>query len=790
MARKPAKPTRSKPAPAAKPPAPRSPAKPTAAPKKGAKAKRKAESGKPTKKKAAATKPAPLLELPAPAPNTPAVVAPQPPRPRPLPTGGEGARSAAAARSRDRYAAVAEIGDIPPVQNKERREECRRNLLLYLITYFPNSTGLSPFSDDHERMIARLQKTLLEGGRTLNAVYRGFAKTTITERAALWAVSYGHRKYIPIFSSSRTSANEIIDSIKMELSENDLLAEDFPEICIPVQALEGKAQRAASQTHQGELTHIEWVTDRVVLPTIPGSLASGAIVVSRGLLAASRGTKHVRVDGTVQRPDFVLLDDIQTDQSASSPLQCRKRLGLIKKSILKAAGHRVQLAVALNATVIEPDDLIEQLLDSKRNPGWDGERVPMVRKWSDAHETHWLQEYKQLRSTYDRESPGDLERAREASNQYYLDHRAEMDAGCLVSWESCYDPSTELSAIQHAYNILIDDGEEVFASECQNAPLRNRAQDTVPITAVEITRKLSQIERRQVPAWCDRVAAFVDVHAELLYWTVVACAGNFSGSVIDVGVFPDQRRSRFVHTDPPVPLSRLFPHMGEEGRIFAGLKALLEELPADLASSTLVADHVPLLPYGWERDDGTRLYIGKCPIDSGYQRDAVFAYCGQSKFPSVVLPSKGVGIGAKRKPMSEDKKKPRETVGHNWKIPEPINREVRHVVYDANFYKTFAMRRFKVAIGDPGSLSLFGDDPVVHEHYAEHLTAEYPVLTSGQGREVEEWTLLPGRVNHWLDTTAGALMAQSMLGCAVEGVKAVQVRRAAAPIPEHMRKRK
>jgi hypothetical protein len=46
-----------------------------------------------------------------------------------------------------------------------------------------------------------------------------------------------------------------------------------------------------------------------------------------------------------------------------------------------------------------------------------------------------------------------------------------MDAGCLVSWEHCFDRDTELSAIQHAYNALIDDGEEVFASECQNEPL-------------------------------------------------------------------------------------------------------------------------------------------------------------------------------------------------------------------------------------------------------------------------------------------------------------------------------
>jgi hypothetical protein len=47
---------------------------------------------------------------------------------------------------------------------------------------------------------------------------------------------------------------------------------------------------------------------------------------------------------------------------------------------------------------------------------------------------------------------------------------------------------------------------------------------------------------------------------------------------------------------------------------------------------------------------------------------------------------------------------------------------------------------------------LFGRDPTEHRPFAEHLTAEYRVKTSGRGRTVDEWKLRPERSdNHWFD---------------------------------------
>jgi hypothetical protein len=101
---------------------------------------------------------------------------------------------------------------------------------------------------------------------------RGFAKTTISENAAIWAVLYGHRKFVPIFGADAGSAGRQHRQHQAGAAENDLLYEDFPEVCHAIRALEGKPQRCASQTyHGGALTHIEWRADTIVLPTIEGS---------------------------------------------------------------------------------------------------------------------------------------------------------------------------------------------------------------------------------------------------------------------------------------------------------------------------------------------------------------------------------------------------------------------------------------------------------------------------------------------------------------------------------------
>ena len=666
---------------------------------------------------------------------------------------------------RGHAARAADLPPIPPPLNPKRRDDCEKDLFLYLQTYFPSSTGLSPFSDDHRRVIAKLQDCFLSGGRFVEAVYRGFAKTTISQNTALWALSYGHRRCMPIFGATDSDANRNMQSIKLELETNDLLLEDFPEICIPVRALQGRAQRCASQTYQGTPTHIDWTSEQIVLPTIPGSKASGGIVVCRGLTGASRGLVFKRPDGTNQRPDGVLIDDPQTDESAISPAQVAKRLDIIKRSILKSGGHRNTLACIVTCTVRAENDVAEQLLNHKISPSWQGERIRMVKRWADEHGEEvnavvptklgplW-QKYSDTRNTFDRDDSNDQKRAWRDATAFYVANQAAMDAGCIVSWEGCFDREHEISSVQHAYNILIDDGPDVFATECQNGTPQERATEGL-LPRDKISQKQNGYQRGLIPGDCQHLTAMIDVQGKLLYWVVVAWRSDFTGYVVDYGAWPEQRRQYYTLSDAVPTIPDVCPG-GFEASIFGAVTQLTGLLCGK----------------EWARDGGGVMKIGRCLIDAnwGDSRDTVYSACRQSPHSTVLIPTHGKGIKASAAPIHMWPVQPGEKRGSTWVIRRSQKSPIPYGIYDTNFWKSFMHARLCVPMGGPGCLSLFKADPQLHRMIGDHCHAEYPtaVEVSGGGRKVNEWQARPNHPdNHLFDCLVGNCVAASMLGVAL-----------------------
>ena len=695
-------------------------------------------------------------------------------------------RDRMAKRSREKFSAVSEIGDLSAVVDRERRDACRFDPERFLVEYFPRSTGLTPFSDDHRRVIQRMKRCILEGGRFANAVYRGFAKTTMAENLALWAVLYGHRKFIPLFGANERAAKDSIESWKKELSENELLAGDFPEVCHSIWALENKPQRCGSQTFGGELTHVQWTAEKIVLPSLRMTAqvaatlgvdvddegfppSAGAILTARGISGGSRGLKHKRPNGIQQRPDFVIIDDPQTDEEAASAHSVNKTLSIIRKSLLNLGGHRQRIAVVMNATVIEPDDVVDQLLDSQNNPAWQRERIPMVKSWSKAHETFWLGDYAKAWRSYDPDIEGDQDRAHAAATELYAARRAEADEGAVVSWESCFDEK-ELSAIQHAYNKLIDDGPDAFASECQQAPERKKETDSEELSEKRLASKLNGLDHRVVPLACDKINAFVDVQGKLLYYVVCAWGAGFNGAVIDYGTYPDQRRPLFTLREATRTLQHVARGAGPEGAIYAGLQALAGDL----------------LAREWRREDGTLLNIARCVIDSGHWTETVHTVCRRPEFGGRLIASKGMGITAAKKPMTEYERKPGETHGLNAMIG-PAGQGRRLMKIDTNWWKTFVASRLMTPLGDAGSLSVWGTDRETHRMLFGHLLAEYCTPTTGNGRVVEVWAQRPSRPdNHLWDCVVGAAAAASFEGVSLAGHERVATKRKTFQVPKHL----
>jgi hypothetical protein len=664
-------------------------------------------------------------------------------------------RADAARRSSERSLEGRDIGELPAVEDAARKEACRRDFKLFCETYFPEVYRLA-WSSDHLRVLAKIQKSVLEGGLFALAMSRGSGKSSLTETAAIWAMLYGHREFVVLIGASESAALEMLDSIKTEFEVNEHISADFPEVSYPIAKLEGIANRCAGQLYRGERTRITWTANEIVLPTIKDAASSGVIVRVAGITGRIRGMKYKKPDGRTIRPEFVVIDDPQTSESAGSVEQTRKRVRVLAGDILGLAGPGKKIAGIMPCTVIRPGDMAEQILDKAKHPEWNGERCKMIYQFPKNGEL-W-ERYADLRADELRES-GTFEKATE----FYRERQAEMDEGAVASWPDRHNYD-ELSAVQHAMNLKLTD-EAAFWAEYQNEPLPEDLGTDEQLTVDGVVNKLNGHSRRTVPVSANHITMFVDVQKTLLFYVVCAWDDDFTGCVIDYGAWPDQRRRYFTLNEANPTLQAKFPRSGLEGCLYGGLKALIEDY----------------LSLEFTRDDGAAMKIEKCLVDAnwGQSTDVVYQFCRESQFSNVVVPSHGKYIGASSKPMSEYHKAVGDRVGHNWRMPNIRGkRAVRHVVFDANYWKSFIASRLLESMGDRGSLSLWGRSSETHMLFAEHLTAEYRVKTEGRGRRVEEWKMRPeGADNHWWDGLVGCAVGASMSGCVLEGTDVAPVRK-------------
>jgi len=672
------------------------------------------------------------------------------PKPKKLLTGYDALKESAAARNRALSQSGRDIGDLPEVIDPDRREKASTDFRFFCDAYFPETFHLA-WSPDHLKVIARLNEVVLRGGQYAIAMPRGSGKTSLVECACLWAVLIGARAFVCLIGSDEGHAAAMLDSIKTELEGNERLLDDFPEAVYPIHCLEGIPNRCAGQLYQGERTQIGWTAKEIVLPTIPGSKASAAIIKVTGLTGGMRGMKFKRPDGRTVRPSLVVLDDPQTDESARSPSQCATRESILSGAVLGLAGPGEKIAALMTLTVVRPDDMADRILGRDKHPEWQGERTRMVYAFPE-NEKLWA-DYAQIRADSLR-NDGDGKEATE----FYHEHQEAMDAGAVVAWAERHN-NDELSAVQHAMNLKLQD-EAAFWAEYQNEPLPEDEGDSDMLTAEEIAAKTNGMKRSVVPIGCNHVTMFIDVQQKLLFYVVAAWEDDFTGCVIDYGTYPDQRRPYFTLRDSRRTLAMIAQGAGLEGSIYAALEKLTNEY----------------LAKEWRRDDGAMLRVERCLIDAnwGQSTDVVYQFCRQSSHASVLMPSHGKYVGASSIPFSEYKRKRGDQVGHHWRVPNVRGRRaVRYMLIDTNYWKSFVHARLATPMGDKGCLSLYGREGAAHRLLADHLTAEYRVRTEARGRTVDEWKVRAGSPdNHWLDCLVGCGVAASTQGAVLFGTEA------------------
>jgi hypothetical protein len=192
----------------------------------------------------------------------------------------------------------------------------------------------------------------------------------------LWAAAHGHKRFAAVFADSGPQAEMHLATFRRETDENEALRRDFPDLCA--------AGRRPSGVAQSDAKHM--VIRR-----------SGFVFAAKGVDASSLGMKVGE-----RRPDLLLLDDVEPDESSYSAYQAGKRLTTLRDAILPL---NIYASVVLTGTVTMPGSITHQLVKHGRGErsdanAWVGEdrfrvhhHLPIVETADGTERSMWPQKW-------------------------------------------------------------------------------------------------------------------------------------------------------------------------------------------------------------------------------------------------------------------------------------------------------------------------------------------------------------------------------------------------------------
>ncbi|MGX3066444.1 phage terminase large subunit [Ursidibacter arcticus] len=287
--------------------------------------------------------------------------------------------------------------------------------------YFPHYVRSEHKSQLHLYLFENLPlavNELNESVRLATAAPRGESKSTICSKLfPLWCFVCNLKRYIIIAMDTREQAYGMLEAIKVEIESNPRLRIDFPELGV------GKVWRA------------------------------GAIVTSKNqkIEAVGAGQKLRGRSHGAYRPDLVVLDDIENDEQVRSPEQRDKLHDWVRNAVLKLGAAGEKFDVIYVGTILHYDSVLNRILKTK---GWKKSHFKAILRMPDN-----MYLWDQWENIYLSEEGDDDT----LSDLFYKQHKAEMDAGAVVSWLA--------RPILYLMKIRASDGHSSFDSEYQNDPV-------------------------------------------------------------------------------------------------------------------------------------------------------------------------------------------------------------------------------------------------------------------------------------------------------------------------------
>ena len=174
---------------------------------------------------------------------------------------------------------------------EERKYLCSQDFSLFLCYYFTEYITY-PFAPFHYEWLEDFKKLMSGEYRELALIaFRESAKTSFAKIFLVWLIVYNKRRYLNVDSFSITNAERILFDVVLALQTNGKLKADFGELF--------NSKRDADEVTQKRINN--FVT------------TNGVRVEAHSTGKSVRGRLH-----GAQRPDFLLLDDFETNETKDS----------------------------------------------------------------------------------------------------------------------------------------------------------------------------------------------------------------------------------------------------------------------------------------------------------------------------------------------------------------------------------------------------------------------------------------------------------------------------------------
>jgi hypothetical protein len=654
---------------------------------------------------------------------------------------------------------------VPKPANIRRRRRYEKDIFKWLRFYFADVFTYQ-FTSQQRAMIQAIADALEFGGDQALAASRGEGKTTDAECVLAYCVLTGKVKFAVLFSATGSEAEHSLDSIKDRLETNDRLHDDYPEVCVPLRALENTPNRAHYQMvkvngDDAVPSRFSWCGREIVMPHVPGSRCAGSIIATRGLDSAIRGLKIHN-----KRPDLAVIDDPDTEDTVNSEEQAQKLEKKIDRAIAGLAGQKRHIARVMLTTIQRPNCVSAWFTDPERKPSWKGKRFrflvqPPTRldMWDEYVQTRVAD----LQAT-DADGNHTDPHARRSHN-WYLANRKQMDAGAVVANPNRFSDQLledgshmEVSALQRYYNEVARIGLEAVQTEFDNAPPAELGPIESGITPTRVQRQLSGFDRLVVPADCIAITQGIDVGKFLLHWVVRAWKADGTGYVIDYGIHEVAGTT----------------YGSDDGVDLAIHRAVLGRMEQFKATA-----------FCWP--DGRTAELDRLTlVDAGYRTDAIYLAC--LEIGVGVMPIKGFGrsSGCVQTSFSQVLRRTADKEpGDGWfRSKQRVGgRFIKLVGADTDRWKAWEHDRWMTTPGRPGCLYLFGQlsdghgrltpDEKRHTGYAHHVTNEIEVEEVRRGVLKRFWKPKNDNV-HYFDASYYSDVAANMLGIRLIGTHSPQ----------------